>query len=78
MLTVCDHFKTGVVKHPREGEIVFNEAYEAFGEHYMTVIMPAQVRKPKQRASAEAGVRDAATWVVAALRERGFTDFSEV
>ena len=76
--TVCDNLKTGVIKHPREGEIVLNEAYEALGEHYMTAIMPAQVRKPKQKASVEGVVRDAATWVIAALRERVFTDFSEV
>ncbi len=29
--TVCDNLKTGVVKHPREGEIVLNDAYEALG-----------------------------------------------
>ena len=27
--TVCDNLKTGVTKHPREGEIVLNDAYEA-------------------------------------------------
>ena len=37
--TVCDNLKTGVTKHPREGEIVLNDAYEALGEHYMTAIM---------------------------------------
>ena len=66
--TVCDNPETGVVKHPREGEVVLNDAYEALGEHYMTAIMPAQVRKPKQKASAEGTVRDAATWVIAQLR----------
>lgn len=66
--TVCDNLKTGVVKHPREGGIVPDDAYEALGEHYMTAIMPAQVRKPKQKASAEGTVRDAATWVIAELR----------
>ena len=76
--TVCDNLKTGVVKHPREGEIVLNDAYEALGEHYMTAIMPAQVRKPKQKASAEGTVKDAATWVIARLRNRAFTGFDEV
>ena len=76
--TVCDNLKTGVVKHPREGEIVLNDAYEALGEHYMTAIMPAQVRKPKQKASAEGTVKDAATWVIAQLRNRVFADFDEV
>ena len=44
---VCDNLKTGVVNHPREGEIVLNEAYEALGNYYLTAIMPTQVRKPK-------------------------------
>lgn len=76
--TVCDNLKTGVVKHPREGEIVLNDAYEALGEHYMTAIMPAQVRKPKQKASAEGTVKDAATWVIAQLRNEAFTSIDEV
>lgn len=76
--TVCDNLKTGVVRHPREGEIVLNDAYEALGEHYMTAIMPAQVRKPKQKASAEGTVKDAATWVIATLRNRVFASFDEV
>lgn len=75
---VCDNLKTGVLKHPREGEIVLNEAYEALGEHYMTAIMPAQVRKPKQKASAEGTVKDAATWVIAQLRNEVFTSFDQV
>lgn len=76
--TVCGNLKTGVVKHPREGEIVLNDAYEALGERYMAAIMPAQVRKPKQKASAEGTVRDAATWVIAQPRSRTFTSFDEV
>lgn len=76
--TVCDNLKTGVVRHPREGEVVLNDAYEALGEHYVTAIMPAQVRKPKQKASAEGTVKDAATWVIAQLRNRTFTSLGEV
>ena len=26
---VCDNLKTGVIKHPKEGEIILNEAYES-------------------------------------------------
>lgn len=74
----CDNLKTGVIKHPREGEIVLNDAYEALGEHYMTAIMPAQVRKPKQKASAEGTVKDAATWVIAQLRNVVFEGFDQV
>ena len=45
--TVCDNLKTGVIKHPREGDIILNDNYEALGTHYSTAIMPTGVRKPK-------------------------------
>lgn len=76
--TVCDNLKTGVIKHPRDGEIVLNDAYEALGERYMAAIVPAQVREPKQKPSAGGTVRDAATWVIAQLRSRTFASFDEV
>jgi len=59
--TVCDNLKTGVIKHPREGDIILNQAYEALGNHYFTAIMPTQVRKPKQKASVEGTVGKIAT-----------------
>lgn len=75
---VCDNLKTGVVKHPKEGEIVLNEAYEALGNHYMTAIMPAQVRKPKQKASVEGAVGKVATAVIARLRNEEFYSMDEL
>ena len=44
---VCDNLKTGVVSHPREGEVVLTADYEALGSHYQTAIMLAGIRKPK-------------------------------
>ena len=41
------NLKTGVVSHPKEGEIILTDDYAALGSHYMTAIMPAGVRKPK-------------------------------
>jgi hypothetical protein len=41
------NLKTGVISHPREGDIILNDAYEALGSHYMTAIMPTPVRRPK-------------------------------
>ena len=75
---VCDNLKTGVVSHPQEGEIVLNEAYEALGNHYMTAIMPAQVRKPKQKASVEGAVGKIATAVIARLRNEEFHSMDEL
>lgn len=72
--TICDNLKTGVVRHPKEGEIVLTDAYEALGLHYMTAIMPASVKKPKQKASVENTVGNVATSVIAALRDLTFYD----
>jgi transposase len=69
---VCDNLKTGVVKHPREGDIILNESYEALGNHYSTAIMPAQVRKPKQKASVEGTIGKIATAIIARLRNEVF------
>ena len=43
--TVCDNLKTGVVSHPKEGEIILTDDYAALGSHYLTAIMPAGVKK---------------------------------
>ena len=72
--TICDNLKTGVVRHPKEGEIVLTDSYEALGLHYMTAIMPAAVKKPKQKPSVENTVGNIATAVIAALRHRTFYD----
>ena len=44
------------------------------GLYYMTAIMPAAVRKPKQKASVENTVGNIATTVIAAFRHRTFYD----
>lgn len=74
----CDNLKTGVISHPREGEIVLNEKYEDFGNHYLTAIMPAGVKKPKQKASVEGTVGKIATAVIARLRNEVFHSLEEV
>ena len=75
--TVCDNLKTGVIKHPKEGDIILNEAYEALGNHYVTAIMPTGVRKPKQKASVEGTVGDVETAIIAALRNNKFYSLAE-
>jgi len=74
--TVCDNLKVGVVKHPKEGEIVLTDAYEALGSHYVTAIMPTGVRKPKQKPSVEGTVGKVATAIIAKLRHQTFYSIS--
>ena len=75
---VCDNLKTGVINHPKEGEIVLNGAYESLGRHYVCAIMPTGVAKPKQKASVEGGVGKIATAVIAKLRDCEFATLKEL
>ena len=75
---VPDNLKTGVIKHPREGEIVLNDAYREMATHYSAAVLPGRVRKPKDKASVENTVAHVATWVIAGLREQQFTTLPEL
>ena len=75
---VPDNLKTGVVKHPREGEIVLNDAYREMAAHYSAAVLPGRVRKPKDKASVENTVAHVATWVIAGLRDQRFTSLPEL
>lgn len=68
----CDNLKTGVVSHPREGDIILNEQYINFSEHYNVAILPAGVRKPKHKPSVEGNVGNIATAIIARLRNKQF------
>lgn len=75
---VCDNLKTGVVSHPKEGEIVLTADYEALGSHYQTAIMPAGIRRPKQKASVEGTVGKIATAIIARLRNEMFYSLEDL
>jgi len=76
--TVCDNLKTGVIKHPKEGDIILNDNYEALGSHYSTAIMPTGVKKPKAKASVEGTVGKIATAIIAKLRNKIFYSLDEL
>lgn len=75
---VPDNLKTGVLKHPAEGEVVLNDAYRELAAHYSAAVLPGRVRKPKDKASVENTVGNIATWVIASLRERSFATLPEL
>lgn len=41
-------------------------------EHYDTAVVPARVRKPKDKPSAEGTVGNISTWILAAIRNQKF------
>lgn len=75
---VPDNLKTGVIAHPREGEVMLNDAYRELAAHYSAAVLPGRPRKPKDKPSAENTVWSIATWVIAALRHRTFTTLPEL
>ncbi|MHA3685454.1 IS21 family transposase [Leucobacter sp. HY1908] len=75
---VPDNLKTGVIKHPREGEVVLNDAYRELAAHYSAAVLPGRPRRPKDKASVENTVWSVATWVIASLRHREFATLPEL
>ncbi|MFC5932247.1 IS21 family transposase [Cryobacterium melibiosiphilum] len=75
---VPDNLKTGVIKHPREGEIVLNDAYRELAAHYSAAVLPGRIRRPKDKASVENTVSHVATWVIAGLRNQQFGTLPEL
>lgn len=71
-----DNLKTGV-KKPNYYEPDLNPSYQELAEHYHVAVLPARVRKPKDKASVENGVQNVERWVLAPLRDRSFFSLGE-
>jgi transposase len=69
-----DNLKSGV-KKPNYYEPDLNPSYQELAEHYHVAVLPARVKKPKDKANAENSVQNVERWVFAPLRDRTF--FSE-
>jgi transposase len=76
-IVVPDNLKTGVQK-PNYYEPDINPAYQELAEHYQFAVLPARVRRPKDKAKAENGVQNVERWVIAPLRKRTFFSLLEV
>jgi transposase len=76
-ITVPDNLRSGIKKADRyEAEI--NLSYRDLSEHYGTCIIPARVRKPRDKGKVEAAVLVAQRWILAALRNRTFYSLKEL
>lgn len=74
---VPDNLKSAVHKaHRYEPDL--NPAYQDFAEHYAVAILPARVRKPRDKAKVEAGVLVVERWILARLRNRTFFSLGEL
>jgi transposase len=72
-----DNLKTGVVQASWYTPVI-NKTYHEMAEHYGTAVIPARVRKPKDKASVEGTVGVISTWILAALRNQKFFSLAEL
>jgi transposase len=76
-VTVPDNWKAGI-KDPSYYEPDLNPTYRDWADHYGTVVIPARVRKPRDKAKVEAGVLIVERWILAAVRHRTFFSLAEL
>lgn len=72
---VPDNLKSGVTE-PSRYEPGINRSYQDFAEHYGVAIIPARVRKPKDKAKVEKAVQTVERQILAPLRHQQFTSFT--
>lgn len=75
--TICpDNLKSGV-KTPHRYEPELNPTYQEMAEHYQVAVLPARVRKPRDKAHVENSVQNVERWILAPLRNRTFFSIGE-
>ena len=74
---VPDNLKSAVTT-PCRFDPVINRTYQEMCTHYGTSVIPARVRKPKDKAKVEGSVLIAQRWILAALRNHVFFSLQEL
>jgi len=76
-LLIPDNCKTAVLQ-PSRYEPDLNPTYQEMAAHYGMAVIPARVRKPRDKAKVEAGVLLVERWILAALRKRTFFSLTDL
>lgn len=76
-VVVPDNLRSGV-KRPDRYDPETNPTYAELARHYGIAVIPARVRRPRDKAKVEQGVLLAERWILAALRNRQFGSLEEV
>ena len=71
-MIIPDNTLTAVNHNGIRKEREINPSYQEFAEHYNTAIIPARIRRPKDKPVAEGSVSRISTWIIAALRNEQF------
>lgn len=76
-ILVPDNLKTGIEK-PDFYSPVINKVYLEIAEHYGVAVVPARVRKPKDKPVVEGVTGIISTWIIAALRNQTYFTLPEL
>jgi len=76
-IVVPDNLRSGVSRACRY-EPDINPTYAELARHYGVAVVPARVRKPRDKAKAESGVQVVERLILAALRHRTFFSLAEL
>ena len=76
-IIVPDNLKQGV-NHPSRYEPDMNQSYLELAQHYGVAVIPARVRRPRDKAKVEVGVQVVERWIMAPLRNRTFFSLAEL
>ena len=76
-IIVPDNLRSGVTKACRY-EPELNPTYADLARHYGVAVIPARVRKPRDKAKVEAGVLLVERWILACLRHQSFFSLAEL
>jgi transposase len=76
-LTIPDNLKSGVTKACYYEPDV-NPTYQDLATHFGTVVLPARVAKPQDKAKVETGVQLVERWCLAPLRNHTFFSLAEL
>ena len=76
-IVVPDNLKSGVTS-PCRYEPDVNKTYNDLAVHYGVAVVPARVRKPKDKAKVEVGVQVVQRWILACLRNQTFFSLGEL
>ena len=76
-ILVPDNLKTGVDKVTKQ-ETLINRSYQELAQHYDTAVIPARVKKPKDKAAVEGSVGIISNWILAAIRNQQYLSLYEL
>jgi transposase len=76
-LIVPDNLKQGV-KSPCWYDPDLNQTYQEWAAYYQVAVIPARVKRPRDKAVVEVGVQVVERWILAALRNRTFFSLAEL